>query len=69
MPTPSMTRRGKQLGCAIHGHILVFVSEETVPLTNDPIYETKIVRYYHCANCSHVRQEEALTLKDEFIAE
>lgn len=69
MPVPSMIKRGKQLGCAIHGHLLIFASEETVPLTNDPIYETKIVRYYHCANCPHTRTEESLTLKDEFIAE
>lgn len=69
MTTPSMIRRGKQLGCAIHGHLLVFVSEETIPLTNDPIYAEKILRYYRCANCSHTREEESLTLRREFIAE
>jgi hypothetical protein len=68
MPFLFMIRRGKEMGCAIHGHILVFASEETVPLTDDPIYKEKVLRYYKCANCSHVHEEESLTLKDEFVA-
>lgn len=69
MPTPAMVRRGRRMGCAIHGHIMRYVTEETIPLVNDPIYETKIVRYYSCLNCPHTAEEESLTLKDEFIVE
>lgn len=66
---PAVAKRARIAGCAIHGHIMRFGTDETVVLTNDPIYEAKIIRYYTCINCPHSAEEESLTLKDEFIAE
>lgn len=57
----------KAFGCSIHGHIMAYRTEDEVPLANDPIYKTKIVRYYGCINCPHTAEEESLTLKDEFL--
>lgn len=69
MPTPSMVRFGKVAGCAIHGHIMRFGTEEVTMLPNDPIFESRIVRIYKCINCPHTAEQETLTLKDEFIEE
>ena len=69
MTTPYNVRRTKVRGCAIHGHVMTGCGEEETPLANDPIYESRILRYYRCVNCHHTEQAETLTLKDDFIAE
>lgn len=66
--TPSLKKAAKMFGCTLHGHIMCYKTEEEVPLTNDPVYKSRIVRYYSCINCPHTAEEESLTLKDEFLA-
>lgn len=57
---PSNMRRAKKLGCELHGHVFAFKNEETVPLTNDPIYKEKVIRYYSCIHCPQQTEDESL---------